>query len=184
MVEMYRFILLVSFDVLGAVPFLPRGKGALILILGGLAALVLSLLWSVVAPRSHHRVAPRATGSRPKVRIAPRGLATRAAAARNAEQVHMDPGAFWVRTVMSTAAHAGLGRPALVESEPGRHTILLTDCCTCRNRRRGHGCERERGILERAMKSFAPRGRAVELACNTGRRGSCTFVLLPGVRPG
>jgi hypothetical protein len=33
-------------DLLAAAPFLPHGKGALILILGGLAALPLGLLWS------------------------------------------------------------------------------------------------------------------------------------------
>jgi hypothetical protein len=36
-------------DQLGALPFLPAGKGSLILILGGLAVLPISLMWSRMA---------------------------------------------------------------------------------------------------------------------------------------
>lgn len=179
---MYSLILHVPFHVLGAAPFLPQGKGALILILGGMATLALALLWSFFGPRPHRGAMLRPTRSRPMIGVAHGGLVTRTVAARGANPTIMDSGAPWVRTVMSTAVHAELGKPALVHSESGRHTIQLSNCRTCRTRRRGNGCEHERGILERAVKTFAPRGRVVELTCNSDPRGTCTFVLLPGVR--
>src|SRR5687767_2350383 len=44
--------LLAGIDVVvAALPFLPRGRGALILIFGGMMVLVISLLWSVLVPR-------------------------------------------------------------------------------------------------------------------------------------
>lgn len=179
---MHSLALFAVFDAVAALPFLPRGKGALILILGGMAALALALLWSFLGPRPHRDRTSRPTRSRPMVGVAHGGLVARAVATRDANQAIMDPGAPWVRTVISTAVHAELGKPKLIQSEPGRHTIHLSNCRTCRTRRRGHGCEQERGILERAVKTFAPRGRVVEVKCSTDPRGSCTFVLLPGVR--
>ena len=88
----------------------------------------------------------------------------------------------WMGTLMATAVRAGLGQPELVGSEAVRHMLLLEHCRSCRGRRRGSGCEDERGTLEQVLRAFAPQGRVVEMSCNAGRRGACTFEIRTGVR--
>lgn len=175
---MLRPVLSILLALLGAFSFLPRGKGALILILGGMVVLTFSLLLSSFVRRRSADDMEGRSGSR-KARPARNSFATRpvAPAAGGISSPAPEP---WMRAVMATASRAGLGRPELLESEPLRHVVFLADCRACRGRRRGSGCEHERSILERVMRTFAPQGRVVELTCNADRRGGCTFELRPG----
>lgn len=166
--------------VFAALPFLPRGKGALILMLGGMLVLTFSLLWSFITPR-RQVMQPVRNGTR-TVQPVPRGEAfPQTPGAPPRSRVLFDTGTYWIRSVLSTAARAGLGRPELVQSGPDRHVIRLSNCKSCHERRRGPGCELERRTLEQVMQTFAPRGRVVELSCNAGTPISCTFELRPGV---
>lgn len=171
---------LVLAGVFGAIPFLPRGKGALILIFGGMAVLTFSLLWSSVLHRRSAAIEPDVqdtTSTRPT-----RGSLSIRLAETPPPPLGVPPDTrvAWLRTVMATAARAGLGQAELVQSESLRHVVLLTNCRACRGRRRGSGCEHERRLLEQIMRTFAPQGRVVELTCNAGRRGACTFELRSG----
>ncbi len=165
--------------VFAALPFLPRGKGALILMLGGMLVLTFSLLWSFVTPRRQGAQGLQ-TGTRVIPNVLP-GEFLRPPGAPARDRVRFDAGTYWIRSVLSTAARAGLGRPELVQSGPGRHVIRLSNCRSCHERRRGAGCEEERGTLEQVMQTFAPRGRVVELSCSVGTPIACTFELRPGV---
>lgn len=165
--------------VFAATPFLPRGKGALILMLGGMLVLTFSLLWSFIVPR-RPGVQPLRSGTR-IIPSAARGQTfLKPQASPSKASVFLDAGAYWIRSILSTAARAGLGRPELLHSEPLRHVIRLYNCRSCVERRRGVGCEHERRTLEQVMQAFAPRGRVVELSCNAGNPVSCTFELRPG----
>ncbi|MHB1262001.1 MAG: hypothetical protein ACYC2H_09835 [Thermoplasmatota archaeon] len=131
-------------DALAAVPFLPQGKGALILILGGLAVLPASLLWSRAS-----------TGTQ-----------------------------RWVTGIEQGASRLGLGPCKVVSADLRSCIVLLTACPSCRGHtRKGAPCTREQHALEAAVASRAPGASAVEVSCNTGGRGSCTFVVHRGRSP-
>lgn len=166
--------------IFGARPFLPHGKGALILILGGMVVLCFSLLWSFLTPARRGPFPARPSSGRVVSGAHPgRALATPPPASPVAVAVAYQ-GTPWIRAVLATAGRAGLGRAELRLSGPGRHVIVLSNCRSCRGRRRGFGCEHERGMLEHVMRAFAPHGRVVETACNSASTGACTFELRPG----
>lgn len=165
---------------LAALPFLPRGKGALILILGGIMILALSLFWSLFRPRRGQATQQGKTQPREQAARLDSSAPGPWADAPARFGAALQFGASWVGALMVTAARAGLGRPELLTSDPLRHVLLLADCRSCRRPRRGSGCEYERDALERVMRAFEPNGRVIELVCNQHRGGACTFELRPG----
>lgn len=131
-------------DALAALPFLPHGKGALILILGGLAVLPASLLWS------------RASAGTQR----------------------------WVAGLEKGAIRLGVGPCKVVSADVRSCVVLLPACPSCRGlARKGAPCVREQRVLEAAVAPRAPGASVVEVSCNTGGRGACTFVVHRGRSP-
>src|ERR1041385_7247303 len=95
--------------VLAVLPFLPRGKGALILILGGMVVLTISLLWSFIVPR--RLWTPEST---PPIPFAGGDASGASAPSGRSRALQRGPAPDWVRSVISTTIRAGLGRPTLV----------------------------------------------------------------------
>lgn len=175
-----------SAAVLGALPFLPMGKGALILIAGGGVVMAFSLVWSLFsrradpasiaahAPRRRPRIMPRRT-------VAPANHAPWLVSHSQA----LPPVERWMTSVMSNVARQGLGRPRLVSAEPGHQVLFMVGCRSCSDRRPdATGCDRERAVLEEELRAFAPTGRVVETRCDETRtQGGCTFDLWTGGLP-
>lgn len=147
--------------VLQALPFLPAGRGALILILGGLVVLPLSLLLSgpgktAVVPANGR---PRPAHASPARASAPAG---RPQGARG-----------WVGTGLERALRQAVGWTELLEAAPGHYVVRLGRCGSCAAR--APACETERSALEGAVGPYLRGARVAESACvQWGGRG-CTF---------
>ncbi len=178
---------LVTYDVAGgmqgalaAVPFLPNGKGALILILGGLAMLAFSLFIArlssgPVPPSTFGLVAQRRSNVAPVVFRAITGPKTDEQNVGTATEIS-PPGAEWVAGLEASVERLRLGRGRILRTDSDRCLFFLADCKTCRNRRAGeHGCDRERKLIEGAVRRVASRARVTEMSCDSSGQGACTF---------
>ena len=162
--------------VMGALPFLPRGKGAAILIMGGMALLAFSLCWSMLVlrtARSTLRSQARARGSPRQAPSPPAG---------HTPGPVMGIRVPWLGTVLATAVRSGIGEPQITRLETNRQVLRLDNCRACRGRRGAPGCERERAALERVLCAMSPHAEVTEIACNTDRKGACTFELWTGAQ--
>ncbi|MHB8632904.1 MAG: hypothetical protein ACYDBQ_02890 [Thermoplasmatota archaeon] len=148
------------------VPFLPVGKGALILILGGL----LMLAFSFVMGTGSRTVPPsRATPGRP----APRAALlvpppSRPPAATN-----------WVGSALERALRVEVGPTTASAPGSGSLVVVVEDClsCTSRIRRRGGGCPGEASAIERAVRLTYRKATALEIACRASGAPRCSFEL-------
>jgi hypothetical protein len=138
--------------VLQVLPFLPPGRGALILILGGLLVLPVSLLMSRVGSRSGQAVAP---------------LAFIPVAAPPAARP-------WAGTGIERAIRQAVGGTQLLSAAPGHYVVQLNRCDSCI--RRVPGCGHERDAIERAVAPYLAAARVSERLCaQERRRAACTF---------
>lgn len=172
--------------------FLPTGKGALILILGGLVMLAVTAILARVmagppappAPSRTDRTAVvRRKPSRPRSRPPSTGRAGAGASTRKPGASTRKRGAQWAdgleRAVQ--AKHRGAGR--VTSADRTRCFFVLDDCRSCRHhRKRRDGCERERASIQKAVQGLAPRARVVEKSCNPARKGVCIFEIRRHVR--
>ena len=138
---------------LAGIPFLPAGKGALILILGGLAVLPFSLLWSRArAPPAPVLVGPRdaqwATGLQDVMTKA--GVGPCRVLAVDAQ-----------RCIVSLASCGTCHRARLIQRRP-------------------HGCEAERRALQKGARPLVPAAVVREIACDPLGQGACTFEVRRG----
>lgn len=169
-----------------ALPFLPRGKGALILILGGLAMLAVSLL-SARFSSGRVRLIPAATSTQGyRVGQPPaHTMATQTAARRHtravasAATVHLPA---WVAGIEGQVERMQLGQGHVVRADADHCVVELAGCGSCRTRRRGapRGCAEERRSIEQAVAVRAPWARVTEVACDAAGDGSCTFEIVRG----
>ena len=149
---------------------LPPGKGALILILGGLVVLGLVLLFVRFGSASAHE--------------APRGHPR--SEARSFVATLQGPKAFravphWVSGLDGELDRRHLGHGRLLLADAGRCVIQLEGCASCRTAgSRMHACERERSAIEALVRAGAPGARVSEIACDVAGQGRCTFEIFRG----
>ena len=168
----------VAIRAVAALPALPLGKGAVILILGGLVALVLSLAWSLLSPRaaaaphvarafSGHAAALAANGSMAAAHIVRVG----------APAVELPT---WLERVSDATLHMGFGNLRIVGADGASFLVTLTACRSCHRQGNGSaGCALEARSLERAVRVFAPHAVASEVRCHDRGQGLCVFELRP-----
>lgn len=160
----------------GAVPFLPAGKGALILVLGGFVMLGLALLAALFAPRPTSLPVPlRRNLIRQTAPVSfmsatppaqPQGLVRAGANAPNG----------WAWAFERAAEQLPMGQGHVVDADGARCVYVLDRCASCVRHTRGrHGCERERNALQRAIQRLEPRALVSETACDVNGRATCTF---------
>jgi hypothetical protein len=189
---------------LAVLPFLPPGRGALILILGGLMVLPLSLLMArvgsrqparkgrgapmafipVPAPSQHgHSYVPPAN-AQPYSAFHP---APAPAVTHSPQPTHADGMAWqevaqpqpvsrpWAGTGMERAIRQAVGWTQLLGAEPGHYVLRLGRCDSCL--RRLPGCERERAAIARAVAPYLQNAHVTERACGQRdrRHAPCTF---------
>lgn len=161
-----------------ALPFLPRGKGATILLLGGLAVLCSSLLWSLARPRG--RPSAGSSGRWGNAGLAAiRSLPSPTRLGSPSGDAKQQP--RWLRAVMSDASRQGMAGIRLVQAGRNHAVLRPLACASCRlGSRPMHGCERERSILDRLLAAHARGGRVVEVACSATGRTPCSFELRAG----
>jgi hypothetical protein len=158
--------------VLALLPFLPAGRGALILIFGGLLVLPLSLLMSGAprrpAPAQPILFTPTAAPAPP---IPPATSPSVALPVPVAFPASPRP---WAGTGLERAIRRAVGATQLLAAAPGHYVVRLGRCDSCN--RRLAGCERERAALARAVAPYLQQAQVAERACaQRGRREPCTF---------
>ncbi|MES2154724.1 MAG: hypothetical protein V4510_06265 [bacterium] len=169
--------------VIAAIPFLPAGKGALILILGGLAMLTVCVLFARfhAGPQAAHDQSGQARMASPPPRrnARPQGATVRRVApTAPLPPSPATPGVVprWVAGLERAAAVMHLGAGRIVSADDDRCLFLLSGCGSCRmGRKGGHGCDRERKAIGRALRSQAPRVHVSEASCNASGAGACSF---------
>jgi hypothetical protein len=174
---------------LAVLPFLPAGRGALILILGGLLVLPVSLLMSRVGLRplsaslQSVQVAGTAGGGSglgastvvPAAFIDVTGQVPYHGAGAHAPARPMPPrvATGWSGSAMEHSLRQAVGGTQLVWAAPGHYVVRLGRCNSCA--RRLAGCEGERAAIERTMGQFLRSVRVLERTCGQRQRGGCTF---------
>lgn len=191
--------------ILASAPFLPAGKGALILALGGLSMLAITavLSWALSGPpanavpgvtfRAHaqrRKPAParvRAVASPKRVPSPTRRSTGRrrkpvfarvmpAPATPTATGPLRAPGTDWIQGIERAVDTMRLGRARVTVADAARCVLLLDDCQSCLRSRKGkNGCEKERAAIQRAAQRRTPRASVHEKACEPGRNGMCIF---------
>jgi hypothetical protein len=170
--------------VLEALPFLPAGRGALILILGGLLVLPIALLFSRGGPRPRpemafvpmarpHPPARPAQQAPPTYPAQPTHLAQPAQPVQPAPQPAVPQGRGWAGTGLERALRQAVGWTELVAAEPGRYLVRLGHCGSCA--RGAPACVEERGALERAVQPYLRHAQVAEQACAQAGGRACTF---------
>ncbi|MCA1811723.1 MAG: hypothetical protein LC623_06895 [Halobacteriales archaeon] len=181
--------------VLGVLPFLPPGRGALILMLGGLVVLPVSLLMSRMGARpvkAQPRHAPlefvAVPAAPPPVQAAqwqpveaPAQPAHAAPVAQAAQALHprvahhaAQAARPWGGTGLERALRQAVGGTHLLLAEPGRYVVRLGRCDSCA--RHLHACEAERAALQQAVAAYLRDPHVAEVACGRlDRRTTCTF---------
>lgn len=160
---------------IATIRFLPLGKGAVILMLGGFLMLMITLLWSLMMPRP----GPVGTGPRqvatgrapPRAMFGPGGgaVATRPVARPR-----------WLVSVDTAARRARLGHVEVVGSSAGRPRLRLTECQSCRGRGSIEGCTAERDVIGRAVVVTEPEATVVEVSCRAHDGETCVFEVRTG----
>lgn len=148
---------------LAAPPFLPPGRGGLILIMGGLAMLAVALFSLSVSPRSY-----------PGFVHTPRAVFATAMSASSRTSASQ-PAVQWPQYVQNAAVSEGLGQPLVLAVQGTRCTLLIEHCRSCRRRKRH--CTRERRALQRAARRLSRHAEVREVSCNIDRRHACAFEL-------
>lgn len=168
--------------VLADVPFLPAGKGALILMLGGLAMLTFCLLFARFSsahapPVMGNSAQANRNARRPKAAAAaPVVFRPTSAPVAPSAAVGNTSGAEWVAGLERAIELMHLGRGRILSADADRCAFFLSACGSCRRGSKGvRGCERERKAIERALRAQAPRVHVSEVACNPSGQGACSF---------
>lgn len=156
---------------IAALPFLPRGKGATILILGGILVLGLAFLLTLFSPG-------RANGSRAS-RSAHNGAATALAVpivVRGPSAALNDKRLGWSGPLIRGVAHAGVQGMTILAVEPERVVVRLDRCRTCeRQSSRRLQCEPERRLFVRMGRATGQHVEVAELLCRQQGQGTCVF---------
>jgi len=195
-------------DIVAALPFLPRGKGGLILILGGMAAVFLAMLWLTVtdpasAPRRRARMAHASPAvhrrptrpARPVPSSAHAGRPYAGPPPRTREAPYQGPAQTHVARGRQDLVHARAADPAFaadaheaalrlglgpveVWGAQEERCALLVKGCRSCLRPGSTACEAERRAIEETVRIVHPRASVVESACQARGRGRCIFEVL------
>lgn len=149
-----------------ALPFLPVGRGALILILGGVSTLSLSLILLLVRPRRIPDGAKQPSGGAGRMA----GLVERTLRG----PLKVKPGS-WHHALQVRAAAGGIRNLNFQVAEGNHCLVLVEGCVSCRRGR--NGCDRERRTIERAIRVLHRRARVVEVSCRLSNKPQCAFLI-------
>jgi hypothetical protein len=151
---------------------LPPEQGALILVLGGTAVLVVSL--TVALARGGSRLQRR---SHPTPSVGPRpepddepppGTASHGSRLADHE------------LFLKAAARAGVGTPQVVTDNPGPSALMLVDCLSCHAGGEQPACSWREESLAEALEHFDPDGRVRHVLCRPDEGRACIFEIQTG----
>jgi hypothetical protein len=144
------------------IPFLPPGKGGLILILGGLTMLALALLLLTVRPG---RIPG---GSRLASGPVGQTMALDLGAAQAPALAEPEP---WHRSLCVQASRRGAHRVNLLHTSPDS-CIVVVESCSCVRRGR---CSAERRAITTSARQIRRHARVREICCRVGGTARCAF---------
>lgn len=160
-------------------PFLPAGRGGLILILGGLNMVVVALLLLLASSPSRAPAPVGMSGARRR-QVAPRPRGGPAGGGARRSAPSMDER---TRRLVQGAMHRQIGSPHVLVAARDRCTLRLHGCRGCESRGAAHGCARERTALQEIGYGIAPGTRVREFACRGRGDDGCWFEVTWGGRP-
>lgn len=156
--------------------FLPPGKGASILIIGGIGMLAFSLAAALRVPQGQPTGSPPAstTFRRPASHAAGRDDLVQFTAA----QADQTPELAWFQAVQRAASEAGFGSAALLQDGSGRRVVAIHGCHAPGPDGDGSNCNRAREVIQGAVGSKLPNSRVATVRCNARNRRPCVFEIL------
>lgn len=171
---------------------LPMGKGALILVFGGLFALASSLFLAMFSPRPQPAGAPHRAGaqevrftsaSTAAVQDRPRTQGRGRGRGRPRPRPMASSGRPWHDTLSEETRRCGYGQAEIVASGGGIWRIRLTACRSCRTRTvrsSREGCRSERRTIERVVRDVMPKAEVFETTCRSRLQDACIFEVRAG----
>lgn len=159
--------------------FLPPGKGASILIIGGIGMLAFSLAAALRVPQG------QPTGS-PSTSTTFRRHVGRASGRDERDElvefsaVHAGkaPEPAWFQAVQRAASEAGFGSAALLQGSSGRRAVAIPGCHAPGRDGDGSNCNRAREVIQEAVGSELPNSRVATVRCNARNPRPCVFEIL------
>lgn len=175
--------------ILGTIGTLPVGDGATIVIFGGIFALGVSLVWSMLCPREA-AVPAAIRPTRPRVARPPQRRPVAAAVVQSrqrnphphqvAAQVDLEV-PDWLELVGRNAEQSGFGRMQVLRAARHATWVRLGACRSCHSRAaRATGCEVERYGIESAVRRHVPAAQVAEVSCRARNKRDCVFEIRVG----
>lgn len=161
--------------------FLPAGRGASILVLGGIAVVLISLTIALA-------INPlKLTGSRSSSETdgagsdadGPGGSFARFSSA------HPDPGPApaWLDSLREVADKGELGKVVLLSERSGRQAICISPCSGSEARRGAPTCDQAHELIWTAVRAVEPQARVVPVSCKAEGDHACVFEVRTGGAP-
>lgn len=159
--------------------FLPAGKGASILILGGIAMVVISLSIALyVSPRATHKGPGRSTesdraGSGTNGTGEPRPRFSAAHAGPMPEPA-------WLERLRETIAQKNLGEVVLLSERSGRRAVAIPACSGPEARQGAPTCDHAHKLIQAELRAVEPQGRVLAVSCKAQGGQACVFEIRTG----
>lgn len=161
--------------------FLPAGRGASILILGGIAMAAISLGIALYLPREELRgsEASTATGGPGSGTDATGGSWARFSAAR--ADPTRDPA--WLEGLRDVAAQTDLGEVVLLSERSGRRAVAIPACSGSDAPQDAPPCDHARELIRTGVRTVEPQGQVVAVSCKAQGAQACVFEIRTGGQP-
>lgn len=159
--------------------FLPAGKGASILILGGIAMVVISLSIALyISPRATLKGSPPSTGTG---RSGPGADGTGEAWARfSAAHADPMPDPAWLEGLRKIVAQSNLGEVVLLSERSGRRAVAIPSCSGPDARQGAPTCHHAGQLIRTGLQAVEPQGRVVPVSCKAQGGQACVFEIRTG----
>lgn len=159
--------------------FLPAGRGASILILGGIAVAAISLTIALYVSPAKPKGSGTATG-----RSGPAADGTGDPWARFSS-AHADPtpDPAWLEGVRKVAAQSDLGEVVLLSERSGRQAVALPACSGPAAAHDGPTCDHAGELIRAGVRAVEPGGTVVAVSCAAQGAQACVFEIRTGGAP-
>ncbi len=158
--------------------FLPAGKGASILILGGIAMVVISLSIALYRPAAKHRP-PGSSWEAARSGTGPNGAGGSWARFSSAHAAPV-PDPAWLTGLRKALAKSEVGELVLLSEPSGRRAVALPACSGSEARQGGPTCDRAHELILSGLRAVEPEGRVVAVSCKAEGGQACVFEIRIG----
>lgn len=160
--------------------FLPAGRGASILILGGIAMAAISLGIALYLPREELRGSEASGGTDGP---GPGAHGEGGSWARfSAAQADETPDPAWIEGLRDVAAQTDLGEVVLLSEPSGRRAVAIPACSGLDARSGAPTCGTAQELIRTGVRTVEPQGQVVAVSCKAQGGQACVFEIRTGGR--